>query len=73
MSISAQQYVATLANLIIPLSYFIFFFNILRPFAKYHLLEFTLKDFTGLSLLQISVQTLNPMYFGGPNCTFGTH
>ena len=49
-------------------------FNILRLFTKCHLLKFTFKDFTGLSLLQISVQIRNSMQiFWGSNSTFWTH
>ena len=49
-------------------------FNILRLFTKCHLLKFTFKDFTGLSLLQISVQMRNSMQiFWGSNSTFWTH
>ena len=46
-------------------------FSILRFFTKCQLLKFTFKDFTGLSLLQISVQIRNSMQiFWGSNCTF---
>ena len=60
------------------ISWFLLFlsnsFNIPRLFTKCHLLKFTFKDFTGLSLLQISVQIRNSMQiFGGSNSTFWTH
>ena len=49
-------------------------FSILRLFTKCQLLKFTFKDFTDLSLLQISVQIRNSMQiFWGSNCTFWTH
>ena len=36
-------------------------FNILWLFTEFHLLKFTFKDFTGLSLLQITEQIWNSM------------
>jgi len=45
--------------------------NILRLLTKLHPWKLTLKDFTGLSILQISVQNLESMQIClGSNCTF---
>ena len=47
--------------------------NILRLLTKLHPWKLTLKDFTGLSILQIGVQNLQSMQiFLGSNCTFWT-